>query len=349
MTITTSNSKYAAASQGAEDPIAPISAAMLPSYGAAAEAETVTFDEPGGPSQPPRAVPASAIIEEVSPLISSAEGTPVLGGYYYDDDNKEFAAPACRDIPFAVMFYLHFAVMVWLGVDIAPRGYAGFRDNVDFAAIHDELSKSDDITEDQLVQLEQMFVAAGEYVRVYPQRVLTYLSIPMGFIAFFAALIMILGLMKPCPRVWVYGCLIESFAIMGAVMITGCVMSNNFFMYLVTGVSLAAIAYYVKIAWRMVPFASVNLKVAVRAIGNNCGIFIVAFVFAKLGLLYVGYWCYVVVGTFAYKSFQCQKQHPEANFDPASDNYDDECDPPFIIVVLFLVSLYWTTTITMVR
>lgn len=75
-----------------------------------------------------------------------------------------------------------------------------------------------------------------------------------------------------------------------------------------------------------------------------------AFLFAELGFVWVLYWLYVVVGTFAYKNHQCELEHPEANFDMSSPDYDtDICHPPGLVILGFLLSLYWTNTIIMVR
>jgi len=288
---------------------------------------------------------------ETSPLIP-----PAAADVLFDDDGNNNLlnniddgsySPVWRDVPFAVLFYLHFGVMIYLGVAVAPKGYETF-ESVDFESIKDAIREgSDDVTEDQLAQLEAFVVESGKFLSVYPQRLFRYLLVPSAFVAFALAILVIVLLMRPCPRTMVYGCLIESFALMSVLMIAGCLASSSAFSYLFTAVVLASIAYYVTIAWRMVPFAAVNLKVAVRAISQNFGIFVVALAFAKLGLLWVAYWCYVLVGTFAYKSNECQQQHPDSNFDMSSKDYDDVCDPPAPVVLFFLISLYWTTTITM--
>lgn len=54
-------------------------------------------------------------------------------------------------------------------------------------------------------------------------------------------------------------------------------------------------------------------------------------------------------GTSAFQNHQCMLKHPDSNFDMESDDYDDSCDPPVLVVIFFLLSLYWTNTIIMVR
>jgi hypothetical protein len=116
-----------------------------------------------------------------------------------------------------------------------------------------------------------------------------------------------------------------------------------------TGLALAASIYYVSIAWRIVPFASINLKISLEGIGRNSGIYLVAFLFATLGFAWVIYWLYIVIGTFAELNHQCELRHPEGNFDMTSPDYDDDlCQPSGWVFVGFLLSLYWTNTIIMV-
>jgi hypothetical protein len=73
--------------------------------------------------------------------------------------------------------------------------------------------------------------------------------------AFALALMIAMYLYRPFPRTMVYCCLIESFCIMAATMIWASVESGSLFLWTVTALSLAGIAYYVTIAW-YVPLAS---------------------------------------------------------------------------------------------
>lgn len=292
----------------------------IPIVSAQPAPETVVFD--GGDP------------DEMTPLMASVEVGPMD------------SAPIYRDVPFAILFYIHLAIMLWLGIDIAPKGYDKI--DINYTAIEDEMRKGDDFTDEDIAQMEEFAKEAAKFIQVYPVRILFAFVLPCALLAFFFASLVMLFMIKPCPKTWVYGCLIESFAFVFILMTMSTIASGSFFMLLTTGISMAAILYYIKIAWRMVPFAAVNLKVALEGVGRNFGVYVVAFIFAKLGVLWVLYWLYVVVGTFAYKSAQCRAQHPDETFDIASDNYSDVCDPPGAIVLLFILSLYWTTTITMV-
>jgi Plasma-membrane choline transporter len=102
----------------------------------------------------------------------------------------------------------------------------------------------------------------------------------------------------------------------------------------------------------MVPFAAVNLKVATKGVTQNCGLFLVAFLFMKLGVMWVVFWSYTAVGVAWSYTGSCEDHlHPNSTRADAmrTMEYDDEsCNPPLLSVLFFLLSLYWTVTITMV-
>jgi hypothetical protein len=72
-------------------------------------------------------------------------------------------------------------------------------------------------------------------------------------VAFVLALLIATYLYRPYPRTMVYGCLLESFLIMAVTMVWASAASGSFFLWTATGLSLAAIAYYVRIAWYASP------------------------------------------------------------------------------------------------
>jgi hypothetical protein len=75
------------------------------------------------------------------------------------------------------------------------------------------------------------------------------LVMPTALLAFASALLIALFLFAPFPRTMVYGCLVESLLIMAATLVWTSITSGSFFMWAVTGVSLAGILYYITIAW----------------------------------------------------------------------------------------------------
>lgn len=301
---------------------APIIAAVLESYGT--EPENVVFDE----------ATATTAVHEVTPLVIPEDSAGKA-----DLD----LTPTYRDVPFAILFLAQIGVMLWLGVAIAPSGF----DKMDFnlTAIEDEIRKSDDVTEEDMREFEEFTGEVVEYAQVYPARILIYLVLPCAILAFVFALLATAFVMKPCAKKLVYSCLLGSLGWTAVVMLSASIASNQPFVYLLTAAMIAAVSYYVSVAWRVVPFAAVNLKVALEGIGRNCGMYVVACVFAELGFCWVLYWIYVVVGVSGYQTDECRRAHP--NVDP--EKLDDICGPPFVVVLMFLLSLYWTSTALMVR
>ena len=105
--------------------------------------------------------------------------------------------------------------------------------------------------------------------------------------------------------------------------------SHQIFVYLSTAAMLVVVGYFVSVAWRMVPFAAVNLKGALEGINRNCGMYVVACVFAELGFCWVIYWLYVVVGVSGYQNSERRRTH--SNVDP--ETLDNICGPPFVVVI----------------
>lgn len=54
------------------------------------------------------------------------------------------------------------------------------------------------------------------------------------------------------------------------------------------------------------------------------------------------------IGTFTLHINKCENDHPDLNFDIDSEEYSDTCEPPAYILVFFLLSLFWTSSVIMV-
>lgn len=275
-------------------------------------------------------VTIDAVNEHVSMLEASAPSTPQF-----------------QDMFFGVIFWIHIAVILWLGISVAPRGYQDM--HFDFASIEEEIRKGDDVKEEDLQKLNDFFNQVTEYLQKYPSRILHYLVLPCCCIAFFIALGTAIFVLQPFPRTIVYGSLIGSFATTVLLFLISVLTSNSLALSFMTFIMLVAVIYYVRLAWRMVPFAAVNLKVALKGMSQNCGIYVVACVFAELCFLWLVFWFYTVVGVSFYKTEKCRAAHPGANVDDfTADNQDESCDPSVLGFFLSLLSLYWTTTVVMV-
>jgi hypothetical protein len=241
------------------------------------------------------AIPTTYGTEDV---VIDGEITPLVSIVVHDEsDDKMGAAPSYRDVPFAVLFAVHAIVMAWLGISVAPKGCDVVNFNV--TAIEDEIRQSDDISEKDMEDFEQFISAAVGYIQVYPIRILYYIVVPSCLLAYVIGMAGTTLILKPFPRVAVYASLICSVVWVAVLMLGSAFASGSGFVFALTGLSLAFAIYYVSTVWKMVPFAAVNLKVALEGIGRNSGMYIVAFLFAELGFCWVMYWLYVFVGTFS--------------------------------------------------
>eukprot|EP00527_Entomoneis_sp_CCMP2396_P005832 CAMPEP_0198154448 /NCGR_PEP_ID=MMETSP1443-20131203/68592_1 /TAXON_ID=186043 /ORGANISM="Entomoneis sp., Strain CCMP2396" /LENGTH=586 /DNA_ID=CAMNT_0043821119 /DNA_START=83 /DNA_END=1843 /DNA_ORIENTATION=- len=270
---------------------------------------------------------------------------PLMNVVVDGPDSESAIAPKWRDLPFAILFWAHLAVMIWLGVSVAPKGFEMV--HVNLQELEDQVRKSDDVTEEDIHHLEDIISEAAIYMEVYPSRIAIFLVIPCCILAFVFGLIGMNAILKPCPRTMVYTCLISTVVWTVIGLLASAIASGQVFLYVLSGLSLFGVGYFVRLAWKMVPFAGINLKFALEGIGRNGGIFIVAFLFAVIGFFWVFYWFYVLIGTFMYQNNRCQESHPDENFDMSSDDYSDVCDPPVPVVLFFILSLYWTGSIVL--
>lgn len=324
-------------------------------------------------------------------VVIDAEASPLV--VVHDEQQQRLAAnadastssasmaPTCRDLPFAILFGLHAVAMACLGMFAAPQGYK--RIKIDMTLIEDEIRKGDDTTEEDVQNFEQFVADAAAYMQIYPLRIVTHIVIPSCLLAYVLGAVSTAFCIKPFPRLAVYTCLVCSVVWVAIVMLWTAIASGSTLVYLLTGLAVAASMYYVSIAWKMVPFAAINLKMALQGMGHNSGVYLVAFFFAELGFCWVLYWLYVVVGktktglrTFLYvcmtrvttsergfgltlflsaqtgtsalANSECRLAHPDSDFDINSDKYDKVCDPPPLVGLAFLLSLYWTNTVIMV-
>lgn len=273
-----------------------------------------------------------AIDEDATPLIL----------YHYETDTpnpSDNEIPVFQDVFFAILFWVHLLFMVWLGVEVAPTGYEKI--DINWTMIEQKIKEGDDVTEEDFTKFEDFLGQATDFLEVYPYRIVVYLVVPCLLISFLLALLATATLIKPFPKPIVYASLIGS--VLGTILVLGsfALSTGSLLSILLAGLMLMGVGYYVKIAWRMVPFAAVNLKVALEGIGKNLGVYLVAFLLSQLGFVWNIFWVYILIGVSALKDTECLNDHPEATLD------DDTCSPPVLVVAGFLLSLYWTSTVIM--
>jgi Plasma-membrane choline transporter len=280
---------------------------------------------------------AVAVDEQTSPLFCVADAV----NSNCDDANAGGSEPIYQDVAFAVLFCLHLAVMLYLGIFVAPDGYTTLHE-MNWTRVEDEMrSETDDVTDEDWEKMERVAQEVSDYLRVYPFRIALYLVVPSLLFGFLLAFLVTMAILRPFPKTMVHASLIGSVLCTTIIMLSTAIATNALPMYCIAGVAIAGMLYYVKLAWRMVPFAAVNLKVALQGIGTNWGLYFVAFVFSQLGFLWNLFWLYAVVGISAKQNTKCLAEHPEVNVE------DCPCGPPPVVFLMFLLSLYWTTTVLM--
>ena len=99
------------------------------------------------------------------------------------------------------------------------------------------------------------------------------------------------------------------------------------FIYGVLGVLFFAMnVCYVKIAWRRIPFAAINMVTAGTAIKANLGVSVCAIVFTLLELVWMAIWMIAFMGVFE-ETYNCD---------------GDVCNPNYLYLFLLFLSLFFT-------
>ena len=314
-----------------------------PLYGTA-EPETVTFDE----SAIPTVIAANAVT--IGPVTGNRSHRDNSNGWYQGEGDAlwplratpsvDYSAaqsdkpeePVFRDVVFSVLFWIQFIAMIVAGFTIAPEGY----DMVDIAFIKQKIEEDPTTTSSDLQDFETFVSFLASYVQVYPERIFTYLLVPMFLVAFLIALVVTTKIIKPHPKAMVTFCLVGAFVDMAIIMIMMVINSRSFGGLIITGIILSVVAYYILSAWRLIPYSAVNLGVSLEGVHSNCGIYIVALVLSLLAFLWTFYWGYVLVGTMIYVGeTQC----------PGQSDDDDDCGPQGWTFLAMLLSFYWTSQV----
>jgi hypothetical protein len=81
------------------------------------------------------------------------------------------APPLYRDVPWAVLFLLHWITLIWLGVWVAPKGYDALDAwDVNMTDFTNELKQNEDdvLNEDTVVDFESFMDQMADFWPVYP-------------------------------------------------------------------------------------------------------------------------------------------------------------------------------------
>jgi len=253
-----------------------------------------------------------------------------------------------RDPAFAILFLLHFGVIIWLAIS-----YGNFHiDEIDFNVTTWKDYVDDDATsqmdDNKWSELQKIVDETIQWVDVYPPRIICFIIIPSCLIAYgFSFLITALAI-PACPTGAVVFSLLGTLAMTLIVSFSISVAAHfNVFVFMISAFFVGIVIYYICVAWRVIPFAAVNLSVALRGISENCGVYLVAFIFSITGFFWTISWFYILFGVMDSMDKAYETVHRQQGGTPNSDNAEDQKSDPIqgIVFLALLVSLYWTSKI----
>lgn len=329
--------------------------------------QIVTFDEATSDQQQQQ-----SYHEEATPLLHHDNGRTQDDVYssntiQEEDDNASKGGGAmCRDFPWAVLFWLHLAVVLFLGFQISPKGYAMMEEvEFDIDKIHDFLQQNavndDDFTGEDLEMLTHFLRDFQSWWGVYPPRILWF-SLIMCWVSFCLNMVKNHLIIRPFTLYFVASSLVLPVVILAAIVILSLVSDPNIWVFLFGALCVGLLALFIrKTLWPKIRFASINLQIALDGIGQNLGTYVWVLGCAEITVLWVIFWGYTTMGLVSYMNatycpsidttgadnvdglrFLTSKHHKDDD-DPPS------CGPASAAVLALMVSFYWTCSFIGVR
>jgi hypothetical protein len=323
--------------QGPEPEYPPLVAAgaVVPSY----QTQVVTIDGEDDFDFDDELHRPAAAEEEATPLLMLSE-TQV---------NLEPLQPSFQDVRWAILFLIHFVVVIYVGIFISPHGYESFDFDWNITQWREEIEKqSDDVTPEDLQKFQEFAEDVDSYLQVYLERILLYSVVPSAILAFVFVLSTTVLVMKPWTEFLVTSALACSLAIPAMCLLCSVIVNPGVGSILFACIVIGGILYFLRLVWPMIPFASVNLKIALEGIGANCGTYLVAFFFSEIGFWWGLYWFYMAFGVLRYEADICTIKNPQDFADSPGQGAPRDCGPQGWTLFALLISLYWTSTIILV-
>ena len=285
-------------------------------------------------------------LPEATPLVFASDDQSYLN--LKDVINE---VPRFRDLPFLILFLAHLAVILGLAIAYGGRTTQLYS-KIDYNVSHWQTLIDDDTTsEEDWKQFEDIASTAQSWVPVYFPRIAYNIILPSALVAYVVSYIWTAVILPACPTAMVVSALLGSVAWTLLLTITvGMASGFNLFAMLFCGLVMGCVGYYLKMVWKLIPFAAVNLNVALRGISANCGMYIVAFIFSMVGFVWTLLWVCTVVGYMQAMDESYQAAHPRpANM--SKKEYSEQEGNDSIngfAMFAFLVSLYWTSQVLLV-
>jgi len=226
------------------------------------------------------------------------------------------APPTIRNACMAILFVIHFVVVIILGVL-----YGSF----------------DSPTNDEAIQSVPNEVS----------KVITHVALPSSVIAFILSYFMTGFVLPRVASFLVKGTLLGSFVITAGLGTAACISYSSWVTYVSVTLILLLETCYVYSIWRYIPFTTVNLKVAIKGMTQNCAAYGIALFVTVLMFLWGFFWLFVFHGVWMNidkmgKDNDCFNPYVlnKENLDCTRDLYDHSY---FVGLNIFLfISLYWT-------
>jgi hypothetical protein len=261
--------------------------------------------------------------------------------------NKLDNTPKFRDSLFGIVFWVQIVVMVYVAWMYSSAGYQRISRDFNWTQIEQQaLADSDDVvTPEKLAELQDLMEKAYEYMQGYRDRLLYYSKVPASIAALVFVNITLKWILKPCTNFMVTSTLLCSVIFVTIIMIALLILEPCVFTLVLTCVVIGAVFFFACTVRSLIPFVTANLKVALEGIGQNLGIYLWAIIFSYVCLIWVVFWVYTFVGLSFILSIRCEDElHPEEtqHWDKGGD---DACVMDGRIVLLLLLSLYWTINV----
>jgi hypothetical protein len=335
----------------------------------------VTYDdEPENPRESPQQNQPSEPEhqEEVAPLLSANTGHdqsncigeerdyPSVTG---DADDDRFDGARCRDIPWAILFWLHIFVFIVLGVTLSPKGYDQIQTDFDIHQLHDFLQENavneDDFTQENLEMMTKFLQDLQLWWEIYPARII-FFSIPICYVSFLLNIIKTHLIIQPFTLFFVMSSVLSPLICLGLIVILGFTSNPDFGGIFFGGLVISLVGIFMYKNMRpKIKFASLNLQIALHGIGHNMGTYIWAFGMATISCVWCAFWLYTTIGLLNYlEMLQCPAiERPNRLLIDDKDNFDPsmfvgdptDCESSFPVILLLLLSFYWTCTFIGVR
>ncbi len=236
-------------------------------------------------------------------------------------DDTVAPTPVFRDAGFGVLFLVHLAVFILVGI---TYGSFGTSDN-----------KSGSSSEN---------TNSGEVSSMVGMATLLVSSAVIGFvITYFITALFLPKFPTLVIQASLYGSLF-SYTFLGIIIFLS---RPNLWTFLFGLFIIGLNIWYVGAVQRFVPFAATNLKMAAKAIATNFGIFFISILISTVGAIWAGFWAYTATGLGIFDGVK----NAVATTSNETTYYYDYYDAGLTDAILglkgfgLLLSLYWTATV----